>query len=288
MAYLSPRISPDGLQVAVTGKRATEQETTLYILDLARGVLTPVIKDAIFAQWTPDGSRLVAAMGQWEGRGQGGGQGQEIYAIPVGGSGQPERLVTSQYLLWPCSISGDGRWLAYVESNPVTGNDIWVAGLKPVVAPQPFIQTAAIESFPAFSADARWLAYSVVENGTPEVYLQQFPGPGRREQVSKGGGWAPLWARDGRSLFYMSPDRRKIYTVSIVLGNPIRIGQPGVFAEGDFANSTPVTGYDISRDGTRLLMTLPMPSDSEARSGGSATSPLQLQLILNAQSMLPR
>lgn len=288
MGYLSPKISPDGLRVAVTGKRTTEQMTTLYMLDLARGVLTPVMKDAIFALWTPDGSRLVAAMGQWQGRGQGGGQGQEIYAIPVAGSGQPERLIPSQFLLWPGSISGDGRWLAYVESNPVTGNDIWVAGLNPVVAPQPFIQTPAIESFPAFSADGRWLAYSVVENGTPEVYLQQFPGPGRREQVSKGGGYAPLWSPDGRTLFYMSPNRRKIFVVSVMLGNPIRVGQPEVFAEGDFASSTPVTGYDISRDGRRLLMTLPMPADAEARSGGSATSPLQLQLLLNAQSMLPR
>jgi eukaryotic-like serine/threonine-protein kinase len=288
MSYLSPKISPDGLRVAVAGKRAAEPMTTLYIIDLARGVSTPVMKDALFAQWTPDGSRLVAAMGQGRGPGQGQGQGQEIYAIPVTGSGQPERLVASQFLLWPGSISGDGRWLAYVESNPVTGSDIWVAGLNPVVAPQPVVQTPAIESYPVFSADGRWLAYNVVENGTPEVYVQPFPGPGMREQVSKGGGFAPLWAPDGRSLFYMSPDRRKIFVVSIGLGDPIRVGQPEVFAEGDFGNSTPVTGYDVSKDGRRLLVTLPMPKDAEARSGDSATSPLQLQLILNAQSMFPR
>ena len=86
----------------------------------------------------------------------------------------------------------------------------------------------------------------------------------------------------------MSPNRRKIFVVSVVSGNPIHVGQPEVFAEGDFAHSAPVTGYDISRDGTRLLMTLPTPADAETRPGGPGTSPLQLQVILNAQSMLPK
>jgi eukaryotic-like serine/threonine-protein kinase len=283
MHYLFPKISPDGKRVAVTGQRSTE-ETTLYIIDLARGVSAPVMKGAHFALWAPDGSRLVAATAKAVGQ----EQGQGIYSIPVTGSGQPERLVASQFLLWPGSISGDGRWLAYVESNPVTGNDIWVAGLNPVVAPQPIIQTPAIESYPVFSADGRWLAYNIVENGTPEVYVQPFPGPGRRERVTKGGGYSPLWAPDGRSLFYMSPDRRKIFVVSISVGDPIHVEQSEVFAEGDFSGTTPVTGYDVSKDGRRLLVTLRMPEDAASRSGGSAASPLQLQMILNAQSMLPK
>ena len=74
----------------------------------------------------------------------------------------------------------------------------------------------------------------------------------------------------------------------IGLKDPIRVGQPEVFAEGLFGSTSPDTGYDISRDSRRLLMTLQMPADAESRSGGSATSPSQLQLILNAPSMLPR
>jgi len=53
-------------------------------------------------------------------------------------------------------------------------------------------------------------------------------------------------------------------------------------------NTTPVTGYDVSKDGRRLLMTLPVSTDVASGAKRDATSPLQLQLILNAQDRLPR
>ena len=42
--------------------------------------------------------------------------------------------------------------------------------------------------FPSFSPDGRWVAYSSDESGRPEVYVQAFPGPGPKIQISSGGG----------------------------------------------------------------------------------------------------
>ncbi len=53
-----------------------------------------------------------------------------------------------------------------------------------------------------FSPDGRWLAYASNESGQSEVYVQPYPGPGPRQQVSTDGGTAPAWARDARELFY--------------------------------------------------------------------------------------
>ena len=58
---------------------------------------------------------------------------------------------------------------------------------------------------PAFSPDGRWLAYGTDDSGAMEVFVQAFPPPGPRVQVSAGGGNAPIWARDGRTLSYVKP-----------------------------------------------------------------------------------
>src|SRR5262245_24938420 len=47
---------------------------------------------------------------------------------------------------------------------------------------------------------------SVAPDGT-EIYVRPFPDVnGGRWLVSTGGGRMPLWSRNGRELFYMSPD----------------------------------------------------------------------------------
>jgi eukaryotic-like serine/threonine-protein kinase len=250
MSYLAPKVSPDGRRLAVAGKSGTEAANAVYTIDLARGIPTMIARDAVFPLWTPDGTRLIAALRQATGR-------QEIYAIPLAEAGEPSRIAGSRFPLFPGSISADGRWLAYVESNPATGNDIWVVGLDPAAEPRPVVQTSANEGYPAFSPDGAWLAYSSTEGGVAEVYVQPFPGPGRREQVSSGGGISPVWAPDGRSIHYLDPARGRALVVPVTPGTPLQFGQPAVFADGAFRGATPVGALDIARDGRRLLVTVP-------------------------------
>ena len=49
------------------------------------------------------------------------------------------------------------------------------------------------------------MAYTSNESGREEVYVRPFPDvEGGRWQVSTAGGVKPLWAPDGRELFYLA------------------------------------------------------------------------------------
>lgn len=41
-----------------------------------------------------------------------------------------------------------------------------------------------------------------IQSGRLEMYIQPYPGPGAREQISVDGGTAPAWSHDGRELLY--------------------------------------------------------------------------------------
>ena len=78
---------------------------------------------------------------------------------------------------------------------------------QPGAAPVPVVATAADEGYGTLSPDGRWLAYVSNESALYQVYLQAFPGPGLRRQVSANGGLEPQWSRDGKELFYLAPDQ---------------------------------------------------------------------------------
>jgi Tol biopolymer transport system component len=57
------------------------------------------------------------------------------------------------------------------------------------------------------SPDGRWIAYHTQESGQQQVYVESFPGPGPRTQISTDGGGSPVWRADGQELFYARPSR---------------------------------------------------------------------------------
>jgi Tol biopolymer transport system component len=136
--------------------------------------------------------------------------------IRADGTGKPEPLTQGMQVPW--SISPDGSRLAYHALNPVTGFDLWtvpiqVSGTGVVVGkPEPFLRTAAYETYPSFSLDGKWVAYGSNESGSWEVYVRAFPDRGERIQVSVGGGRIPFWSPNGHELFYRTDDQRIMAT----------------------------------------------------------------------------
>ena len=64
--------------------------------------------------------------------------------------------------------------------------------------------------------------------------MQPFPGPGRRELVSTDGGAQPVWARNGRELFYRASGpgpMMRMMAVDVTLGNVFTAGRPRVLWE---------------------------------------------------------
>jgi len=261
--YLFPRLSPDGARVAVG---ISEHETHLWLYDLARETLTRLTFEGTVNHnptWSPDGKRI-AFNSDKEGT-------FNIYLRLADGSGGLERLTSSPNSNVPMSWSPDGQVLAFMETNPITGPDIWMLRLSDR-KPQPFLQTPFNESVPRFSPDGRWLAYISNESGRYEVYVQPYPGPGGKWQISTDGGTEPAWNPNGRELFYRSGD--KMMAVDIATQSGLAAGKPRVLFEGRYERS-PATSpnYDVSLDGQRFLMLKLSEQESAA--------PKQINVVLN-------
>jgi hypothetical protein len=97
-------------------------------------------------------------------------------------------------------------------------------------------------------------AYQSRESGHDEVYVRPFPDiTSGRWQISIDGGRTPVWARNGRELFYyVAPG--KMMAVPIQAGNTFVAGNPQVLFEGQYVASFTGPVYDVSLDGKRLLM----------------------------------
>ncbi|HEY4579611.1 MAG TPA: hypothetical protein VIG89_01130, partial [Candidatus Acidoferrales bacterium] len=91
------------------------------------------------------------------------------------------------------------------------------------------------------------------ESGRYEVYVQPYPGPGGKWQISTDGGTEPVWSPNGRELFYRSGE--KMMAVDIATQPSFAVGKPKVLFEGQYVPS-PITfpNYDVSADGQRFLM----------------------------------
>jgi serine/threonine-protein kinase len=177
------------------------------------------------------------------------------------------------------SWSPDGQLLAYFEVNPATQRDIWLLrmgdpspGSGQVRKAQPFLRTQFDEAVPQFSPDGRWLAYISNETGRHEIYVQAYPGPGGKWQISTEGGTEPAWNRNGRELFYRSGD--KMMAVDIATQPAFAAGKPRMLFQGPYAPAPyPTTNYDVSSDGQRFLMIKPSEQEQAA--------PTQINVVLN-------
>ena len=182
---------------------------------------------------------------------------------PADGSGTAERLMTSQFLHVPHSWSPDGQTIAFTETTPETGLDIWTLGLNDRKA-RPFLRTPSNEAAPQFSPDGHWIAYVSDESGRIEVYVQPYPGPGGKWQVSTEGGTEPAWNPTGRELFYRSGNR--MMAVPVTLQPEFSVGKPVTLFQGPWLPSpSNVVEYDVSRDGQRFLMLKPADDDQGSR-----------------------
>jgi serine/threonine protein kinase/Tol biopolymer transport system component len=243
--YWTPKLSPDGQRLSVG---IDDSNPGLWIYELARGTLTRLTTSKLnpYQIWTPDGKRVTlrsALSNRFD-----------LDWMPVDGSGVAERLITGEGLPIPGSWSPDGQVLAYSEQDPTTGWDIWVLKLEGDRKPRPFLQTPSNEDAALFSPDGRWLAYQSDESGRNEIYVSPFPDPGRKWQISTEGGTEPLWAPNGRELFYRNGS--KMMSAAVETKPTFAAAKPKLLFKGDYVEG-PFgfrPNYDVSPDNQRFLM----------------------------------
>ena len=120
------------------------------------------------------------------------------------GTGADELLLAGpgNFTMTPSGWSADGRFIAYTTR----GSNVWVLPLFGDRKPFALAETPFTEGSAVFSPDGRWIAYTSNEGGQPNVYVQPFPGPGAKSQMSRDGGSHPVWRADGKELFYLGAD----------------------------------------------------------------------------------
>ena len=195
------RLSPDGRQLIFGRLNPSGRVDDLWMRDLARQVdsrITFQTGDVADAVFSPDGREFAFAASHE--------QLGDIYRAPVGSPMQTRALLKSKDESAPTDWSPDGHWLLYNLLTSKTRGDIWIVPVDGSAPGHPLLQTPFNEGDAVFSPDGRWIAYDSDESGQSQIYVQAFPGPGDRIQVSTSGGSLPKWRHDGKELFYITSD----------------------------------------------------------------------------------
>ena len=164
----------------------------------------------------------------------------------------------------PADWTRDGNTLVFAQDILDKPYDIWTLTREGTTwRATPLVRSPFSDVEPALSPDGRWLAYVSDESGQPQVYVQPFPGPVTRHQISTSGGREPLWARDGRTLYYLVPrppaiGGHAVMAVPVTSGTRLTWEKPKLLFHTQYGGITPVRGYDIAKDG-RFLMALSEP-----------------------------
>jgi serine/threonine-protein kinase len=267
--YAQPRISPDGTRVAL---EIRDQENDIWIWDLARQTPTRLTFDPgvdQFPVWTPDGRRIIFTSGR-NGIGN-------LYWQAADNTGSVERLTTNPNLQRATSISPDGKHVLLVETTPAGGNDINLLTMDEKKSVTPLVHTPYREFNGEISPDGRWLAYESSESAVNQVYVRPFPNAEAGHwQISTAGGTRPLWARNGRELFYVGPDSKLMVVPVVVRGENFIPGNPTKVFDVSISTSSPGRTYDISPDGQRFLL---IKENSGAEQ--ASTTPASMIVVLN-------
>jgi serine/threonine-protein kinase len=244
-------LSPDGRRIAF------KDGPRIVVEDLVTGARrVPVAAAGAVLAWSHDGSRLVYQVGPSDPGGAG------MLWVQVDGSAPPERLTSSRVWQQPQMVTEDGHFLVYSEGGGIgttedrldDNSDLWLLPLAPRGAPRPLLQTPANERLGVVSPDSRWLAYVSDESGRSEVWIRSFPNGTAASQVSREGGMEPLWAPDGRTLYYRDTSGLRIHALPVTAGPMPEFGAPVVRVGHWAPGNTLRRRYGIARDGSALLV----------------------------------
>jgi serine/threonine-protein kinase len=266
-AYLMARLSPDGSRITLDVR---DQQNDIWIWDVALGTLTPLTIDPgqdMFPVWTPDGNRIVFASSR--------AGVTNVYWQAADGTGTAERLVVSPTSQLGLSMAPDGKRLVIRDTSGAgTGANLSVVLFDDKHTVEPLLHGAYGEDNGAISPDGRWLAYESTESGQSQVYVRPFPDVNSgRFPISTAGGSKPVWAPNGRELFYLDGDGH-MTAVPVQTTGAFSRGNPRMLFSTRYFTSM-VRNYDVSRDGQKFLMIKEL-----AGTGGTAPA-VAMTVVLN-------
>lgn len=255
--YKSPRLSPDGRRMAVIVEVASSEFGDLWIHDLGSGANLQLTRggQTIIGQWTADGRHLIVSMRH--------GGANDLYRFQADGRGEPEPLNYPPAFLPgafkdPVGWSPDGN-LILRQWGVARHSTLWALDLENKVAPRPILSDSNSGSgniqygTGSVSANGRWIAFSSPETGRPEIYAAPLPEGRPKWRVSSDGGVLPVWARNGRELFYRQGTSMMVVPVSTNSG--FTPGEPRKLFDIDLYQVDPgEPHYDVTLEDRFLVV----------------------------------
>ena len=270
--YSQVALSPDGQKLAYGEGPGGGARSDIWIADLVHGGQFQLTSNgkAQVPRWTPDGASVVYSSPT----------GDAIVRQRADGSGTPEVLWKSTRLV-PIAVDSftpDGSALIFSMSGLPTRTDMYLLPLTGTREARALIATPGAEVLGKISPDGRWIAYTGQYEAGEQVYVQAFPSLAGRWQVSRNGGSAALWSRDGRELFFFNGDQLFAAPVKLAPvfspGEPrplFRIARPSALEGSDI--------YDVAPDGKRFIVLARQKDPNKAA---------RLDVILNFDKRLAR
>jgi serine/threonine-protein kinase len=246
-AFAIPRLSPDGTKVVIDDRADVGDGLAMWDIERKRMTRFSFGVDA-YPVWSPDGTRVAfTSFDAKTGTGH-------LFWQAVTGAGGPERLEQSSRSRYATSFTPDGSRLVFREEAGEAGLDIGVLTLESARRSELLIQTRFSELNPEISPDGKWLAYESNRSGRAEIYVCPFPDVNAGLwQVSTSGGVQPVWARNGRELFYRAQGG-SLMAATVELKPSFSAAAPTKIVDARYFTSGPFRSYDPSPDGKRFLM----------------------------------
>ncbi len=255
-AYVSARLSPDGLSIAA---EIREQDGDIWLWNLGRQTLTRLTfetRTEMAPVWSHDGTRIVYSRQASQVAGAYG-----LYWKSADGTGT-ETLIggyTSTHV--PTAVTPDGRFVVGYQVRPATRRDLVqtplgaTTGGPDTSTATGLLETPFDERNGAVSPDGRFLAYQSDETGQFEIHVRPYPlVTSGRWQISTRGGSRPAWTRGGRELVFLDGADHMTAVEVDVAGGSLRAGAPATLFTTVYARPDVYRTYDVTPDGERFLV----------------------------------
>jgi serine/threonine-protein kinase len=251
-------LSPDEKRLAIG--LSTSAGDGIWVKELPNGAAHRITYDTTPSyrpRWGPSG-QYITFLGTNSARG--------FAARRADGTGTDSTLLVGSFDEGVITPDGKRYLLRGGAFGPIAGGRD-IASFRPGIdtLPQPLIATRYDEEAIMPAPDGHWVAYQSDETGRTEVYIRPFPDVNTGKQlVSRDGGRAPLWSRDGTKLYYVRGDGTMM-VVRMTTGSQLHLSNPtalfhipdDMLGGGGATDYTAFyTPWDITRDGRFLMARL--------------------------------
>jgi Tol biopolymer transport system component len=249
------RVSPSGRHIVAVTDNGIPR---VWLVNVSRRTLTRLSGhwDGEQPFWAPDSTQIGFTGFRF---GNDGKAIPALYSMTRGSS--TEALPLSEELGEGYDWSPDGSLIAVSSTRPGRFRDIALLSLRGPRTIKSFIAGPGDETGARFARNGRWVAYVSNESGRNEVYVNEIASP-RRWRISTEGGTNPVWAYDGRELFYRND--RRVMVAEVTSRADFTATPPKVLFEGPES----VLGrlaFDVTPHGRFLMIAedsqLSQPSD---------------------------